>query len=162
MSFYHQNIIKNRLFSQKSRQKDVLHFFLFCFKKIIFLHFDLWNDLSTLKMTLNQQNNTKWIFQTKSHEKEVLHMFLAWFVKNDNFAYLTLKIDFLTLKMTLSHENNTRNGLPGQNHTKMRYYTCSWLHLLNNHSWPWDIWRPFCFWPWQCPFGLEDDLGSPK
>ena len=64
--------------------------------------------------------------------------------------------------MTLSHENNTRNGLPGQNYTKMRYYTCSWLHLLNNHSWPWYIWRPFCFLPWQCPFGLEDDLGSPK
>ena len=94
MSFYHQNIIENRLFSQKSRQKDVLHFFLFCFKKIIFLHFDLWNDLSTLKMILNQQNNTKWIFQTKSHEKEVLHMFLAWFVKNDKFAYLTLKLTF--------------------------------------------------------------------
>ena len=32
--------------------------------------------------------------------------------------------------MTLYHKNNTRNGLPSQNHMNMRYYTCSWLHLL--------------------------------
>ena len=48
-------------------------------------------------------------------------------------------MDFLTLKMTLSHKNNTRNGLPSQNHMKMRYYTCSWLYLLKNHIWPWNI-----------------------
>ena len=58
MTFYHQNSIKNRIFSQKPCQKDVLHFFLFCFEKIIFLHFDLGNDISTLKSTLDQQNNT--------------------------------------------------------------------------------------------------------
>ena len=54
-------------------------------------------------------------------------MFLALFVK---ICLFDLEIDFLTLKITLSHENNTRNGLPSQNHMKMRYYTCSWLHLL--------------------------------
>ena len=64
-------------------------------------------------------------FQAKSNAKEVLHMSLALFIKNGIFAYLTLK---LTLKMTLSHKNNARNGLPGQNHMKMSYYTYSWLH----------------------------------
>ena len=98
MTFYHQNSINNRLFSQKSRQKGVLHFFLFCFENIIFLHFNLGNDLSTLKMTLDQQYH-KWIFQTKSHEKEVLHMFLARFVNNGTFAYLTLKLTFWPWKL---------------------------------------------------------------
>ena len=149
MTFYHQNSIKNRLFSQKSRQKD--------------------------------KKYHKWIFQTKSHEKEVLHMFLAWFVKNGNFAYLTLKLTFWpwkgpwvmkiiqemdcpvkitrkrgitlvpgficwtiivdleisgghfvfdlgnalsSLKITLDHQNNTINGFFRQNPTKKRYYTC--------------------------------------
>ena len=57
-------------------------------------------------------------------------MFLALFVKKGIFAYLTLNFEVLTLKMTLYHKNNTRNGLPSQNHMKMRYYTCSCLHLL--------------------------------
>ena len=70
MTFYHQNSIKNRLFSQKSRQKDVLHFFLFCFKKINFLHFDHENDLSTLKMTLDQENNTINGFFRQNHMKK--------------------------------------------------------------------------------------------
>ena len=48
------------------------------------------------------------------------------------FCLFDLEIDFLTLKMTLNDENNARNGLPSQNHMKMRYYTCSWLHLLKN------------------------------
>ena len=48
-------------------------------------------------------------------------MFLALFVKNGNFAELTLIFDLLTL----NHANNTRNELPGQNHMKMRYYICS-------------------------------------
>ena len=52
-------------------------------------------------------------------------MFLALFVKNGNFAELTLIFDLLTLKMALNHANNTRNELPGQNHMKMRYYICS-------------------------------------
>ena len=43
------------------------------------------------------------------------------------------EIDLLTLMMTFNHKNNTRNGLPSQNHIKMRYYTCSWLNLLKNH-----------------------------
>ena len=60
-------------------------------------------------------------------------MFLALFVKNGTFANLTLKLTFLTLKVTLRHKNNTRNGLPSQNHIKMRYYTCYWLQLLKNH-----------------------------
>ena len=55
------------------------------------------------------------------------------------------------MKMTLSLKNNARNGLPSQNHIKMRYYTCSWLHLLKNHIWPWNIWRPFCFLPLKIP-----------
>ena len=49
--------------------------------------------------------------------------------------------------MTLKDKNNARNGLPSQNHMKMRYYTCSWLHLLKNHIWLRNIWRPFCFCP---------------
>ena len=70
MTFYHQNSIKKRLFSQKTRQKDVLHFFLFCFEKNIFLHFDLGHDLSTLKMTLDQQNNTINGFFRQNHIKK--------------------------------------------------------------------------------------------
>ena len=53
-------------------------------------------------------------------------MFLALIAKNGIFAYSTLK-------MTLNLKNNTKNELPSQNHIKMRYYTCSWLHLLKNH-----------------------------
>ena len=49
------------------------------------------------------------------------------------FCLFDLEIDVLTSKMTLSHKNNTRNGLPSQNHIKMRYYTCFWLYLLKNH-----------------------------
>ena len=52
-------------------------------------------------------------------------MFLALFVKKWYFGSLDLEMDFLTLKMTFNHENSTRNGLPSQNHMKMRYYTCS-------------------------------------
>ena len=55
----------------------------------------------------------------------ILITWIALFVKNSNFASLTLGFNFLTLKMTLSHENNTRNELPGQNHKKMRYYISS-------------------------------------
>ena len=52
---------------------------------------------STLKLTLDQQNNTigAYIhFQIKSHVKEVLHMFLSLFVENCIFASLTLKLSF--------------------------------------------------------------------
>ena len=75
MTFYHQNSIKNRLFSKKSHQKDVLHFFPFCFEKIIFLHFDLGNDLSTLKMTMDQQNNTiNGFFRQNYIKKGITHV----------------------------------------------------------------------------------------
>ena len=39
MAFDHQNSFRNRLLRKTSHQKDILHFFLFCFLKIIFLHF---------------------------------------------------------------------------------------------------------------------------
>ena len=55
-------------------------------------------------------------------------MLLALFVKSFFFLF-DFEIDVLTLKMTL-YQKNTRNGLPSQNRMKMRYYTCSWLHLL--------------------------------
>ena len=66
MTFNHQNSTLNSLFIQNdtknrltSHEKDVLHFFLFFFLKIKgFLHFDLGIDLTTLKITLNPQNNT--------------------------------------------------------------------------------------------------------
>ena len=62
--------------------------------------------------------------QTESHANEVLHMFLALFVKMVFLliwnGLFDLEIDFLTYKMTLSHKNNTGNGLPRQNHMKMR------------------------------------------
>ena len=108
-------------------------------KFIFFLHFDLGIDLTTLKMTLNPQKYYhKWISRSKSHEKEVLHMFLAFFVKKWYFRFLDLEIDLLTSKMTLNNQSNFRNGLPSQNHMKIMYYTCSLLHLLKNHIWPWN------------------------
>ena len=67
------------------------------------------------------------------------------------FCLFDLEIDFLNLKITLSHKKNKGNGLPSQNHMEMRYYACSWLHLLNKYIWPWHIWRPFCFWPLKIP-----------
>ena len=64
----------------------------FVSKTSYFYIFDLASDFSTLKMTLEQQNNTiNGFFRKKSHEKEVLHIFLALFIENGNFAYLILK-----------------------------------------------------------------------
>ena len=59
-------------------------------------------DLLTLKMTLNDVNNTRnELPLSKSHENEVLHLFLASFVEK---SYLTVKylatILFLTLERT--------------------------------------------------------------
>ena len=51
----------------------------------------------------------------KITQKRGMTIFPASFVKNGNFAKLTL-----TLKMLLSREHNTRNGLRSQNHMKMR------------------------------------------
>ena len=44
-------------------------------------------------------------------------MRLDFFVQNDIFSYLTLK---LALKMTLNNQNNFRNRLPSQTRMKMR------------------------------------------
>ena len=95
MTFNHQNSTRNSLFDQNdtkkrstSHEKDVLHFFLFLFLEInVFLHFDLGIDLTTLKMTLNPQNNTINGYSSQNPmKKEVLHMFLVLLVKNDIFA----------------------------------------------------------------------------
>ena len=60
-------------------------------------------------------------------------MFLVVFVKNGIFCLFDREIDFFTLKMTLGHRKIKINGLPSPNHMKMRYYTCSWLHLLKRY-----------------------------
>ena len=62
---------------------------------ICFHTFYLGIDFTTLKMTLNLQNNTiNELSGQNPMKKEVLHMFLALLVKNDIFAYITLKLTF--------------------------------------------------------------------
>ena len=52
--------MKRKRARSTSHEKDVLHFFQFLFPKInIFLHFGLGIDLTTLKMTLNPQDNSR-------------------------------------------------------------------------------------------------------
>ena len=81
-----------------SHEKAILglHFFLFFLIKInVFDTFWPWNwqyDLEDDIESPKQYN--KWIVRSTSHEKEVLHMFLALLVRNDIFAYLTLKLIF--------------------------------------------------------------------
>ena len=73
-----------------SHEENALYFFLFfVLKTNVFLHFDLGIVLTTLKMTLNPQNNT-----INGFSKEVLHIFLTLLVKHDIFAYLTLELTF--------------------------------------------------------------------
>ena len=106
-----------------------------------------WKGLSTLKLTLDQQNYTIHSFSGKIPCKRGITHVPIFIWQKLYFCLFDLEIVFLTLKMTLSHQNNTRNGLLSQNHMKMRYYTCSWLYLLKNHIWPWNIWWLFCFSP---------------
>ena len=78
LTMNHPNSAKNSLFIQNDtkkrltlHKKELLHFFLFFFPKIInFLHFDLGIDLTTLKMTLNPQNNTINKFSSQNHTRK--------------------------------------------------------------------------------------------
>ena len=78
-------------------------------------------------------------------------MFLALFVKNGKFAYLTLQLTFWPWSWPWVIKIIQEMDCPSQNHMKMRYYSCSWLYLLKNHIWPWNIWWPFCFCPYKIP-----------
>ena len=62
-------------------------------KNHIFYIFYIWIDLSTLKMTLDHQND-KMHFPVKILLKRGIHMFLVLFVKKDILAVLTLKLTF--------------------------------------------------------------------
>ena len=86
-----------------------------------------------LHMTLNHQMN-KTFLQSKSNQMEVgLSLLLLLYLLFRKFDF---QINLLTYKMTLNHQKNIRNNSPvkinvfySQNHTKKRYYTCTYLHL---------------------------------
>ena len=69
-------------------------------------------------------------FSDKIQRKRGITHVPSFICEKGYFCLFDLEIEVLTLKMTLYHKNNTINGLPSQNHMKMTYYTCSWLHLL--------------------------------
>ena len=65
MTFNHQNSTRNSLFNQSDTKRGQHHkkktyytSSYFSFLKLMFLHFDLGIDLTTLRMILNPQNNT--------------------------------------------------------------------------------------------------------
>ena len=56
-----------------------------------------------------------------------------FFVKNDIFSYLTLKLTFLTLKTTLNNQSTFRNRFPSQTRMKIGLVHLFLGHLLKYH-----------------------------
>ena len=69
--------------------------------------------------------------------------------------------------MTLSHENKARNGMPGQNHMTIRYYTTLHYYIIlasivEQSYLILKYLAAILFSTLEMTFDLEDDLGSPK